>query len=57
LAFSFIIIYVGAIAVLFLFIVMMLDIKIGDDSLNTSISGPLSLFFNIYNVFGSCFSF
>jgi len=44
LAFSFIIIYVGAIAVLFLFIVMMLDIKIGDDSLNTSISGPLSLF-------------
>ena len=33
LALSFIIVYVGAIAVLFLFVVMMLDIKIGDNSL------------------------
>jgi NADH-quinone oxidoreductase subunit J len=44
LALSFIIIYVGAIAVLFLFIVMMLDIKIGDTSLDVLLYGPLGYF-------------
>lgn len=44
LALSFVIIYVGAIAILFLFIVMMLDIKLGDDSLNTLVYGPLGYF-------------
>ena len=34
LALSFVIIYVGAIAILFLFVVMMLDIKIGESSLD-----------------------
>jgi NADH-quinone oxidoreductase subunit J len=41
LALSFIIVYVGAIAILFLFVVMMLDIKIGDNSLNFLSYGPL----------------
>jgi NADH-quinone oxidoreductase subunit J len=41
LALSFIIVYVGAIAILFLFIVMMLDIKIGDNSLDILKYGPL----------------
>lgn len=50
LALSFVIIYVGAIAILFLFIVMMLDIKFGDDSLVTLIYGPLGYF--IAFVFG-----
>jgi len=44
LALSFIIVYVGAIAILFLFIVMMLDIKIGDDSFDVLKFGPLSYF-------------
>lgn len=44
LALSFIIVYVGAIAVLFLFIIMMLDIKIGDSALNTVKHGLLSYF-------------
>lgn len=44
LAFSFVIVYVGAIAILFLFIVMMLDIKIGDNSLDLLRYGPLSYF-------------
>jgi NADH-quinone oxidoreductase subunit J len=42
LAFSFVIVYVGAIAILFLFVVMMLDIKIGDSSLDLLKYGPLS---------------
>ena len=50
LALSFVIIYVGAIAILFLFIVMMLDIKLGDDSFVTLVYGPLGYF--IYFVFG-----
>ena len=41
LAFSFIIVYVGAIAILFLFVVMMLDIKIGDTDLTILKYGPL----------------
>jgi len=44
LALSFIIVYVGAIAVLFLFIIMMLDIKIGDSTLNMLNHGLLSYF-------------
>ena len=44
LAFSFIIVYVGAIAILFLFVVMMLDIKIGDTDLNILKYGPLGYF-------------
>jgi len=44
LALSFVIVYVGAIAILFLFIVMMLDIKIGDNSFNFLKYGPLSYF-------------
>lgn len=44
LAFSFVIVYIGAIAILFLFIVMMLDIKIGDTSLHILKYGPLSYF-------------
>ena len=44
LAFSFIIVYVGAIAILFLFIVMMLDIKIGDSDLTILKYGPLGYF-------------
>jgi NADH-quinone oxidoreductase subunit J len=44
LAFSFVIVYIGAIAILFLFIVMMLDIKIGDTSLYILKYGPLSYF-------------
>lgn len=44
LALSFIIVYVGAIAILFLFIVMMLDIKMGDDSFDVLKFGPLSYF-------------
>jgi NADH-quinone oxidoreductase subunit J len=44
LALSFVIVYVGAIAVLFLFVVMMLDIKIGDSSLDLLLYGPLSYF-------------
>jgi len=44
LAFSFVIVYVGAIAILFLFIVMMLDIKIGDNSFDLLRYGPLSYF-------------
>jgi NADH:ubiquinone oxidoreductase subunit 6 (subunit J) len=43
LALSFIIVYVGAIAILFLFVVMMLDIKIGDNSLSSFKSGTLGL--------------
>lgn len=43
-AFSFAIVYVGAIAILFLFIVMMLDIKVGDNSFNILKYGPLSYF-------------
>jgi NADH-quinone oxidoreductase subunit J len=41
LALSFIIVYVGAIAILFLFVVMMLDIKIGDNSLSFLAYGPV----------------
>jgi NADH-quinone oxidoreductase subunit J len=44
LALSFIIVYVGAIAVLFLFVVMMLDIKIGDNSLGFLNFGPIAYF-------------
>jgi NADH-quinone oxidoreductase subunit J len=44
LALSFVIVYVGAIAILFLFVVMMLDIKIGDGSLDILRYGPLSYF-------------
>jgi len=44
LALSFIIVYVGAIAVLFLFVIMMLDIKIGDTSLDVLFYGPLGYF-------------
>jgi len=44
LALSFVIIYVGAIAILFLFIVMMLDIKIGDTSFDFLNYGTLSYF-------------
>jgi NADH-quinone oxidoreductase subunit J len=44
LAFSFIIVYVGAIAILFLFVVMMLDIKIGDTDLTLLKYGPLGYF-------------
>jgi NADH-quinone oxidoreductase subunit J len=44
LALSFVIVYVGAIAVLFLFVVMMLDIKIGDRSLDVLIYGPFGYF-------------
>jgi len=44
LALSFVIVYVGAIAILFLFVVMMLDIKIGDDSLDFLKYGPLGYF-------------
>lgn len=44
LAFSFIIVYVGAIAILFLFVVMMLDIKIGDTDLTILKYGPLGYF-------------
>jgi NADH-quinone oxidoreductase subunit J len=44
LALSFIIVYVGAIAVLFLFVVMMLDIKIGDNSLVFLNFGPIAYF-------------
>jgi NADH-quinone oxidoreductase subunit J len=44
LALSFVIIYVGAIAILFLFIVMMLDIKIGDTSFDFLKYGSLSYF-------------
>jgi NADH-quinone oxidoreductase subunit J len=44
LALSFIIVYVGAIAVLFLFVVMMLDIKIGDNSFDALRYGPLAYF-------------
>jgi NADH-quinone oxidoreductase subunit J len=44
LAISFVIIYVGAIAILFLFVVMMLDIKIRDHSLDIFIYGPLGYF-------------
>jgi NADH-quinone oxidoreductase subunit J len=44
LALSFVIVYVGAIAVLFLFVVMMLDIKIGDRSLDILIYGPFGYF-------------
>jgi|TARA_B100000768_G_C11242243_1_gene360079 NADH-quinone oxidoreductase subunit J len=43
LALSFIIVYVGAIAILFLFVVMMLDIKIGDNSLGSFSYGLLGL--------------
>lgn len=41
LALSFVIIYVGAIAILFLFIVMMLDIKVRDKSFTVLNLGPL----------------
>jgi NADH-quinone oxidoreductase subunit J len=44
LALSFIIVYVGAIAVLFLFVVMMLDIKVGDNSLGFLNYGPIAYF-------------
>jgi NADH-quinone oxidoreductase subunit J len=44
LALSFIIVYVGAIAVLFLFVVMMLDIKIGDNTLGHLNYGPIAYF-------------
>jgi len=44
LALSFIIVYVGAITILFLFVVMMLDIKIGDVSLDILFYGPLGYF-------------
>jgi len=44
LALSFIIVYVGAIAVLFLFVVMMLDIKIGDNTLGFLNYGPIAYF-------------
>ena len=44
LALSFIIVYVGAIAVLFLFVVMMLDIKIGDNTLGYLNYGPIAYF-------------
>jgi len=43
LALFFIIVYVGAIAILFLFVVMMLDIKIGDNSLGSFNYGLLGL--------------
>jgi NADH-quinone oxidoreductase subunit J len=38
------IVYVGAVAVLFLFVVMMLDIKIGDNSLSFLAYGPVGYF-------------
>jgi len=45
LALSFIIVYVGAIAILFLFVIMMLDIKIGDNSsLGVFVYFPLGFF-------------
>jgi NADH-quinone oxidoreductase subunit J len=47
LALSFIIVYVGAIAILFLFVVMMLDIKIGDNSLGSFNFSLLGLFFSL----------
>lgn len=42
LALCFIIVYVGAIAILFLFIVMMLEVKIGDNSLSFFANGPVN---------------
>jgi len=39
-----VIVYVGAIAILFLFVVMMLDVKIGDNSFDFLRYGPLSYF-------------
>jgi NADH-quinone oxidoreductase subunit J len=44
LALSFVIVYVGAIAILFLFVVMMLDVKIGDNSFDFLRYGSLSYF-------------
>jgi len=51
LALSFIIVYVGAIAILFLFVVMMLDIKIGDSSLDVLKYGSLSYFLSFIFLF------
>jgi NADH-quinone oxidoreductase subunit J len=48
LALSFIIVYVGAIAVLFLFVVMMLDIKVGDNSLGFLNYGPIAYFVTFF---------
>ncbi len=48
LALSFVIIYVGAIAILFLFIVMMLDIKITDTSFDFLKHGSLSYFLSFF---------
>jgi len=48
LALSFIIVYVGAIAILFLFVIMMLDIKIGDNSsLGVFVYFPLGFFLTL----------
>ena len=44
LAMVFLVVYVGAIAVLFLFVVMMLDIKIGDNTLGYLNYGPIAYF-------------
>lgn len=56
LALSFIIVYVGAIAILFLFIVMMLDIKIGDTSLDILKFGPLGYFLSFIFILEIIFS-
>jgi len=50
-ALSFIIVYVGAIAILFLFVVMMLDIKINDDSFNFLKYGSPSYFVSFVVLF------
>jgi len=50
-ALSFIIVYVGAIAILFLFVVMMLDIKISDDSLSFLKYGSPSYFVSFVVIF------
>jgi NADH-quinone oxidoreductase subunit J len=50
-ALSFIIVYVGAIAILFLFVVMMLDIKISDDSFSFLKYGSPSYFVSFVVLF------
>lgn len=56
LALSFVIVYVGAIAILFLFVIMMLDIKIGDTSLDILKYGPLGYFLSFIFILEITFS-
>jgi len=44
LAFAFVIVYAGAIAILFLFVIMMIDLKVIDRSLDILSYGPLGYF-------------